>query len=400
MGRSVLSTKMMFAVAALCGCQVMSGSMFRRKLSVARERKRPGRGTGARPGHIRLIDAEKPAGPGRSPAARAGDRATRARRAPGGEAAPAKNPDLDGSVLPCSGSERVLERIAFYGKGGIGKSTIATGASLTLARSGQRVLHVGCDPKHDSSLVLVKDPVKFKTVMDKVFADEPVDRDDLIMEGINGIDCVEAGGPEAGRGCGGRAVSRAFEIFDEVDLVDSRYDTVVYDVLGDVVCGGFAAPMRRSAGSKVCVVLSEEMMAAYAANRIAAAVREFADNGIVLAGLVLNLRSNRADLTPIRRFAEALNTQVLGVLPRDPLVCEAELYRKSIVEYAPESPVPVGIRAILAKVHTLDRANHPVPTPLPDIHVRTIMRGYDVTAVEPPPPRERPQSTITEWSQI
>jgi nitrogenase iron protein NifH len=269
-----------------------------------------------------------------------------------------------------------------------------------LSRMGHRVLHVGCDPKHDSSLVLVKDPVKFKTVMDKVFADEDIDREDLVMEGIEGIDCVEAGGPEAGRGCGGRAVSRAFEIFEEVDLVDKRYDVVVYDVLGDVVCGGFAAPMRRSAGSKVCVVLSEEMMAAYAANRIAAAVAEFSDNGIVLAGLVVNLRNNRCDLSPIRRFADCLQTEVLGVLPRDPLVCEAELYRKSIVDYAPESPVAVGIRAILDKVLNLDRASRPVPTPLLDIHVRKIMRGYDADGAELLPPREHPVSLVTEWSTL
>lgn len=293
-----------------------------------------------------------------------------------------------------------MDRIAFYGKGGIGKSTVATSASLLLARMGRKVLHVGCDPKHDSSLVLVKDTARFKTVMDKVFADEDIEREDLIMEGIEGIHCVEAGGPEAGRGCGGRAVSRAFEIFEEVDLVDGRYDTVVYDVLGDVVCGGFAAPMRRSAGSKVCIVLSEELMAAYAANRIAAACKEFADNGIVCAGLVLNLRNNQADLTPIRRLADALGVEVLGVVPRDPLVCEAELYRKSIVDYAPQSPVAVAIRGIVEKVLSLDRASLPVPEPLVDIHVRKIMRGYSIDQEELPPPRDNPVSSITSWSQI
>ncbi len=293
-----------------------------------------------------------------------------------------------------------MERIAFYGKGGIGKSTIATSSSLVLARMGKRVLHVGCDPKHDSSLVLVKDPLQFKTVMDKVFADEDIDREDLVMEGIEGIDCVESGGPEAGRGCGGRAVSRAFEVFEEVDLVDGRYDAVVYDVLGDVVCGGFAAPMRRSAGSKVCIVLSEEMMAAYAANRIAAAVSEFADNGIVCAGLVVNLRSNRADLLPIKRLADCMNVQILGVIPRDPLVCEAELYRRSIIDYAPESPVAVGIQEIVQKVLNIDRATLSTPTPMLDIHVRKIMRGFAVDAEEVPPPREKPTSTVTEWSRI
>ena len=296
-----------------------------------------------------------------------------------------------------------MHRIAFYGKGGIGKSTIATSASLTLSRRGMRVLHVGCDPKHDSSLVLVKDTDQFKTVIDQIFdGAEDLEPEDLIMEGIEGIDCVESGGPQAGRGCGGRAVSRSFELFEEIELVDEdSYDATVYDVLGDVVCGGFAAPMRKSAGTKVVVVLSEELMAAYAANRIAAACALFARNGITLAGLVVNLKHNRADLTPIARFAEAIGTRVLGVLPRDPLVCEAELYRQCIVDYAPDSPVAVGISEIVERVLALDADAVAPPKPLPDTDVRRIMRGFELHAAPPPaPPPDARKSTITEWSQI
>lgn len=296
-----------------------------------------------------------------------------------------------------------MHRIAFYGKGGIGKSTIATSASLTLARKGMRVLHVGCDPKHDSSLALVEDPAHFKTVVDLIYdADEDLEPEDLIMPGLEGIHCVESGGPQAGRGCGGRAVSRSFELFEEIELVDEdRYDATVYDVLGDVVCGGFAAPMRKSAGSKVVVVLSEELMAAYAANRIAAACTLFARNGISLAGLVVNLKSNQADLRPIQRFAEAIGTRVLGVLPRDPLVCEGELYRKCIVEYAPDSPVAVGIGEIVEAVLALDPASIAPPTPLPDVDVRRVMRGFQLAATPPPPPPlEERRSTVTTWSRI
>ena len=295
-----------------------------------------------------------------------------------------------------------MQRIAFYGKGGIGKSTISTSVSLTLARMGKRVLHVGCDPKHDSSLVLVKDPARFKTVIDQVYGDaEDLEREDLIMEGIEGIQCVEAGGPEAGQGCGGRAVSRSFEVFDDVELVDEKeYDIAVYDVLGDVVCGGFAAPMRRSAGSRVCIVLSEEMMAAYAANRIAEAVRRFADNGIVLAGLIVNLRNNTADLSPIKRFDDAISSQVIQVLPRDPLVCEAELFRKTIVDYSPQSPVAQGVQKIVEYVMGLDTGQLAVPTPIPDADVRDIMRGGDVPGTISAEPRDNPQSTITNWSQL
>ncbi|MCB9663517.1 MAG: AAA family ATPase [Alphaproteobacteria bacterium] len=272
-----------------------------------------------------------------------------------------------------------MQRIAFYGKGGIGKSTIATGVSYHLAHADRKLLHVGCDPKADSSLVLVKDQERFRTVIGQSFQIDPEDleAEDLIMEGIHpNIECIESGGPEAGVGCGGRAVSKSFEIFDELEIVDeSLYDAAVFDVLGDVVCGGFAAPMRKAHGSKVCIILSEEMMACYAANNIAKACRRYADNGICLAGLVVNLRSNEADLAPIQRFADAIGTRILQVIPRDPIVGEAELFRKSVLEYAPDSPVAVAIRELAEKVWSLDPASCPIPEPLEGDKVRDVMRG-------------------------
>ena len=271
-------------------------------------------------------------------------------------------------------------RLAFYGKGGVGKSTIATGVSLHLARQGHKVLHIGCDPKSDSSLVLVRGDT-FRTVISKLGemdADE-LEPSDLIMKGVAGIDCIESGGPEAGIGCGGRAVSKAFEIYDDIGVVeDGDYDVVVYDVLGDVVCGGFAAPMRRAAGSLVSIVLSEEVLACFAANNIAKAVERYARNGISLAGLVVNLRSNHADLDPIHRFAEAIGTQVISVVPRDPLVGVAELQRQSVVEFAPESPVARSLRFLGDRLLATDRTALPVPRPLSGDGVRDVMRGADV----------------------
>jgi nitrogenase iron protein NifH len=270
-----------------------------------------------------------------------------------------------------------VQRIAFYGKGGIGKSTIATGVSLYYAQSGRRVLHVGCDPKADSSMVLVRDDV-YKTVIQKSFEIDPDDlvASDLIMKGILGIDCIESGGPEAGIGCGGRAVSKSFEIFDELKVIDeAQYDVTTFDVLGDVVCGGFAAPMRNAARSKVAVVLSEEMMANFAANNIARACKRYADNGICLAGFVVNLRSNEADISPIQRFADAIGTKNLQVIPRDPRVGEAELFRKSILEYDPDSPVAVAIRELAEKLLALDPKTCPIPEPLEGDSVRDVMRG-------------------------
>jgi nitrogenase iron protein NifH len=270
-----------------------------------------------------------------------------------------------------------MQRIAFYGKGGIGKSTISTGVSLYFAKQGKRVLHVGCDPKADSSMVLVRDD-DYRTVIQKSFEIDPDDleAEDLIMKGIQGIDCIESGGPEAGVGCGGRAVSKSFEIFEELDIINEElYDTAIFDVLGDVVCGGFAAPMRKAHGSKVAIVLSEEMMANFAANNIAKACRRYADNGICLAGLVVNLRSNEANIDPIRRFADAIGTKILQIIPRDPIVGEAELFRKSVLEYAPESPVALAIRDLAETLWNLDAADCPLPEPLDGDRVREVMRG-------------------------
>jgi len=270
-------------------------------------------------------------------------------------------------------------RLAFYGKGGVGKSTIATGVSLNLALQGKKVLHIGCDPKSDSSLVLVRGD-RFRTVIGKLgeMDVDDLEPEHLIMKGVAGIDCIESGGPEAGIGCGGRAVSKAFEIYDELGVVeDGDYDVVVYDVLGDVVCGGFAAPMRRAAGSLVSIVLSEEVLACFAANNIAKAVERYTKNGIALAGLVVNLRSNHADLEPIHRFAEAIGTKVISVVPRDPLVGVAELQRQSVVEYAPTSPVARSVGFLANHLLHLDRTTLAVPSPLSGDGVREVMRGPD-----------------------
>jgi nitrogenase iron protein NifH len=269
-----------------------------------------------------------------------------------------------------------MQRIAFYGKGGIGKSTVAAGVSLALARQGQRVLHVGCDPKHDSTLTLVQDG-RTTTVIDQIF-EKPTGSlraEHLIMPGKEGIHCIESGGPQAGVGCGGRAVSRMFELFEEIGVLDEqRYDVAVFDVLGDVVCGGFAAPLRSAFAPKVVIVLSEEMAAGYAANNIARGVQYYLDNGVVLAGVVLNLRDNQADKRPIERLARAMNTRILAVLPRDPLVGEAEIQNQSVLEYAPKSKVAQALSRLAKKLIGTDPGDCPAPTPIGLDELRALMQ--------------------------
>jgi nitrogenase subunit NifH len=270
-----------------------------------------------------------------------------------------------------------MHKIAFYGKGGIGKSTVAAGVSLALAKQGKRVLHVGCDPKHDSTLALVVNG-RIKTVIDQIFTQPTgsLKPGHLIMKGKSGIDCIESGGPQSGVGCGGRAVSRMFEIFEEIGVLDEeRYDVVVFDVLGDVVCGGFAAPLRSAFAPKVAIVVSEEMAAGYAANNIARGVLHYLDNGVSLAGVVINLRDNQSDLRSVKRMVKAMNTRVLATIQRDSKVGQAELAGQSILEFAPRSKVAMAISKLAKYLLELDPDKCPEPTPIELEELRMLLLG-------------------------
>jgi nitrogenase iron protein NifH len=261
-----------------------------------------------------------------------------------------------------------MERIAVYGKGGVGKSVVATSLSVCLARSGRRVLHVGCDPKCDSAIRLTDPPTEIRTVLE-VLGDDPnsVAAPELINRGRHGIACCEAGGPPAGLGCGGRGVARTIEFLDELQVLQSgEFDAAVFDVLGDVVCGGFAAPLRRNFAEKVLIVLCEEPMALFAANNIARAVGTYRRNGVVLAGLVANLRTSGVDMGPLEEFARRLGTSILATVQRDPRIIEAERQRQTVVEYAPESEAAATLAALTAAVVELEPAKASPPTPMSD----------------------------------
>jgi nitrogenase iron protein NifH len=259
-----------------------------------------------------------------------------------------------------------MERLVFFGKGGIGKSTTSTNISATFAGMGRRVLHVGCDPKHDSTVALL-DGRMIEAVVDKAIDPNRVAPEEIVERSRLGIDCVEAGGPSAGVGCGGRGISRMLEIFNAAKLLDSgRYDTCVFDILGDVVCGGFASPLKKDFGEKVVIVASEEVMALYAANNIAKAVVNYSPNGVVLAGIILNLRDNSEDRAPACRFAKLLNTEIIGFIPRDPLIREAEYRRMTVVEHAPGSAIAGVYREVAEKILAIEPHSIALPTPLTD----------------------------------
>jgi nitrogenase iron protein NifH len=259
-----------------------------------------------------------------------------------------------------------LERIAVYGKGGVGKSVVATSLSISYARKGRKVLHVGCDPKHDSAIRLLNGNGTITTVLDALRDDPNMTSTDRILHaGRLGIQCCEAGGPQPGLGCGGRGVARTLEYLDEMEVLEAGgYDVVMFDVLGDVVCGGFAAPLRQGFARKVIIVISEEPMALFAANNISKAIKTYHENGVVLGGFVASLKSPDADRDMLQRFAETLSSSILAFVPRDPLIIEAEKARRTVLEHAPDSGSAKALDALAQTVLELDLDNLPLPTPM------------------------------------
>jgi len=257
-------------------------------------------------------------------------------------------------------------RVVFYGKGGIGKSTVAAHVSAAWASGGARVLHVGCDPKMDSTIRL-RPPGDFPAVVDLIedrtlHSSKP---ERIVIPGRWGIDTVEAGGPEPGMGCAGRAVSALFDFFDRHRITQRPYDRMVFDVLGDLVCGGFVAPIRYGAGDRVVIVASGELMALYAANNIANVVLHHRDEGLRLAGIVYNVkqRDDRVD-EALDRFTRRLNTRVLAWIAWDPVVREAERHNQTVIDYAPQSAAAEQFRTLARDLAAPLPAHLPEPTPM------------------------------------
>jgi nitrogenase iron protein NifH len=233
-----------------------------------------------------------------------------------------------------------MRRIAVYGKGGIGKSTTSSNISDALAESGLKVMQIGCDPKADSTRLLTgnDNPV---TVLDIMREKGSAELGDIVREGRNGTLCVECGGPRPGMGCAGRGIIAAFEELERLDAMDHyRPDVIVYDVLGDVVCGGFAAPIREGYAEEVLIVTSGEKMALYAANNIASAVENFADRSYArLRGVILNHRNVVGEDEKVRAFAESRGLEIVGEVPRSDDITRCEDRGMTTIEADPDLPV-------------------------------------------------------------
>ena len=218
-------------------------------------------------------------------------------------------------------------RIAFYGKGGIGKSTIATNVSALLAMQGKKVLHIGCDPKADSTRLLCKK--RIKTVLEVLEEKDNPERKDLVHRSESGVWCVESGGPEAGNGCAGMGIITAMKELERLGVFEEDWDVVIYDVLGDVVCGGFSVPMRQRYVDRVYIVSSADFMSLYAANNILKGVVNYSDERNLLGGFVFNHIREQEEECIAEEFTNRVKGRIAAII-RESKELKLADYRKGI----------------------------------------------------------------------
>ncbi len=230
-------------------------------------------------------------------------------------------------------------KIAFYGKGGIGKSTTSQNTAAAMAYFlGKNVMIHGCDPKADATRMILGGKPQ-ETVLDLVrkLGEEELTLEQVVKIGFGNIRCVESGGPEPGVGCAGRGIITAINLMEEMGGYPEDLDFLFYDVLGDVVCGGFAMPMREGKAQEIYIVTSGEMMAIYAANNICKGLAKYAmRTGVRLGGLICNSRKVDKELELMEEFCDKLGTKLVHFVPRDNIVQKAEFNKKTVIEFDPE----------------------------------------------------------------
>lgn len=273
-----------------------------------------------------------------------------------------------------------MRKVAIYGKGGIGKSTTTQNTVAGLVEMGKKVLVVGCDPKADSTRLLLGGLAQ-KTVLDTLREEgEDVELDDVVKLGFKGSRCVESGGPEPGVGCAGRGIITSINLLEQLGAYSEEQfetDYVFYDVLGDVVCGGFAMPMREGKAQEIYIVCSGEMMAMYAANNISKGIVKFAEaGGVRLGGIICNSRKCDNEQPMIEAFAKKLGTQMIHFVPRDNMVQRAEINRKTVIDYDPTHPQADEYRSLARKIN--DNKMFVIPTPLEIEELEALLIEYGV----------------------
>jgi nitrogenase iron protein NifH len=272
-----------------------------------------------------------------------------------------------------------MRKIAIYGKGGIGKSTTTQNTVAGLAEAGKSVVVVGCDPKADSTRLLLGGLAQ-KTVLDTLREEgEDVELEDIMKQGFRGTRCTESGGPEPGVGCAGRGIITSINLLEQLGAYDEKsgVDFVFYDVLGDVVCGGFAMPIRDGKAEEIYIVCSGEMMAMYAANNICKGIVKYADSGKVrLGGLICNSRNVDNEQEMIQELARQLGTQMIHFVPRENQVQRAEINRKTVIDYSPDHPQANEYRTLAKKID--ENKMFVIPKPLEIDQLEKLLMDFGI----------------------
>jgi nitrogenase iron protein NifH len=277
-----------------------------------------------------------------------------------------------------------MRQIAIYGKGGIGKSTVSSNLSSALRERGLAVMQVGCDPKRDSTRSLTGGrmiPTVLETLREHLRAgrdQSAITLEDIVFEGEAGVRCVESGGPEPGVGCAGRGVLTALQILKDLKAFNTYHlDVVVYDILGDVVCGGFAQPIRAGYAQEIYLLCSGAFMSVYAANNIAKGIRRLARRGDTgLAGVICNSAGEDAfEQSVLGEFAEALGTRLIQFVPRSPVIQACEVEGRTVLVHSPRSAEADVFRDLAQRV--LDNQARVTPTPIEDVaELETLYRRH------------------------
>jgi nitrogenase iron protein NifH len=276
-----------------------------------------------------------------------------------------------------------LRQAAIYGKGGIGKSTTTQNLVAALAEAGKKVMIVGCDPKADSTRLILHAKAQ-NSVMElaaEAGSVEDLELEDVLSVGYGGIKCVESGGPEPGVGCAGRGVITAINFLEEEGAYTDDLDFVFYDVLGDVVCGGFAMPIRENKAQEIYIVCSGEMMAMYAANNIGKGIVKYANSGGVrLAGLICNSRNTDREDELIMELARRMGTTMIHFIPRDNVVQHAEIRRMTVIEYDPTHQQAQEYRDLAMKI--VNNKNFVIPTPVTMDELEELLMAFGIMEAE------------------
>jgi nitrogenase iron protein NifH len=271
-----------------------------------------------------------------------------------------------------------MKKIAFYGKGGIGKSTTQQNTAAAMAQfHNQKVFIHGCDPKADSTRMILGG-MNQKSIMDVLRDDgaEKITLDKVVSVGYKGILCCESGGPEPGVGCAGRGVITAIDLMENHGAYPADLNYVFYDVLGDVVCGGFAMPIREGKAQEVYIVASGEMMAIYAANNICKGLVKYAkQSGVRLGGIICNSRKVDREVEFVTEFAAAIGTQLIHVVPRDNIVQKAEFNKKTVIEYDSDCQQAHEYSELGRKIIENQMLVVPKPMSMPELEAMVVKYG-------------------------